>query len=243
MSTRETARQRAAAARGAQLALRFPPSSRATFDSFEAGANVELISRLRALDQGNTAFCGYYLFGTPGIGRSHLLQAACQRHGSGAGAIYLPLANVDLRPGLLEGLDSRRLVALDDIECWLGNADAEMALLGLYQELVSAGGRLLISAGQPAAALRFHFADLASRLRALPAYQVQPLDDAGKARILVRLAARRGLELSVAVLDFWLARSARDLPSLLDEFDRLDTAALAGQRRITVPLVKEVLDL
>lgn len=241
MSGRTPTRQPPAAVGGAQLALRFPPSSRATFDTFEPGANVELISRLRALDEDNGAFCGYYLFGVPGAGRSHLLQAACQRHGSGA--IYLPLGNADVGPGLLEGLDTRRLVALDDIERWLGDADAERALLDLYQGLLTAGGRLLVSAARPAARLRFHFADLASRLRGLPAYQVQPLDDAGKARVLARLAARRGLDLSAAVVDFWLARSARDLPSLLDEFDRLDAAALAGQRRITVPLVKEVLGL
>jgi len=243
MSRTGAPRHGAAQPSGAQLALRFPLSSRASFATFEAGGNRELVRRLESLDEAPNEFRGYFLYGAPGVGRSHLLQAACQRHGAAAGAIYLPVANPGMTPALLEGLDSRRLVALDDVEAWIGQADAEEALLHLYQSLVAAAGRLLITASLPAARLHFHYADLASRLRGLPAYQVQPLDDAGKSRVLAGLARDRGLELSAAVLDFWLARRARDLPALLEDFERLDTAAMAAQRRITVPLVKQVLGL
>lgn len=243
MSRADAPRPGAVPLYGAQLALRFPLSSRASFETFEADGNQELVRRLEALDENPGAFRGYFLFGARGVGRTHLLQAACQRHGDGAGAIYLPVASPGMTPALLEGLDTRRLVALDDVEAWIGHAEAEEALLHLYQGLLAVGGRLLISASRPAARLRFHYADLASRLRALPAYQVQPLDDAGKGRVLARLARARGLELSAAVVDFWLARSARDLPTLLEDFERLDVAALAAQRRITVPLVKQVLGL
>lgn len=231
--------------RGTQLALRFPLSNRARFDRFVVGENAELVRRLEELAE-RPGFAGCFLHGAAGSGRSHLLQAACHRHGAHgrpSGAIYLPLAEGSIGAESLDGLDGLDLVALDDIDGWLGRPEAERALLALYQGLQSSGGRLLISAAASPAALQFHFADLASRLRGLPTYQVRPLDDAGKIELLKRLAAERGLELGQAVVDFWLARSGRDLPSLLEELDRLDQAALAAQRRLTVPLVKEVLGL
>ncbi len=224
-----------------QLALKFPLSSRLRFDDFVAGDNAELVRRLERLDE-EQGFRGYFLHGAPGTGRTHLLQAACHRHGQ-RGAIYLPLSDPDVKPGLLEGLEALFLVALDDVDAWIGDADAEVALLALYQALQQAGGRLLVSAATPAGGLRFCYPDLASRLRGLAAYGLRELGDADKALLLQRRARGRGLELSGAVLDFWMSRSARDLPVLLAQLDRLDEAAMAEQRRVTVPLVKQVLGL
>ncbi|MEQ8859254.1 MAG: DnaA/Hda family protein [Pseudomonadales bacterium] len=230
----------ASAATAAQLALRFPLTSRYHFDTFEVGSNAELVRRVLAVVD-EPGFQGCFIDGPPGVGRTHLLQAACHRFADPGGAIYLPLREVT--PALLEGLSSRGLVALDDLDAWLGDDAAEAALVALYQGLLGNAGRLLVSARAPARELGFRFADLASRLRGLPAYHLQGLDDAGKRRVLARLAAARGLALTPAVLDFWLARSARDLAHLLEEFERLDRAAMAEQRRITVPLIKNVLGL
>ena len=223
---------------GRQLALRFPLSARCHFDSFVPGGNGELVRRLESLDAADPAFHGYLLYGPSGVGRTHLLQAACHRHPS---AIYLPLREVT--PVMLEGLDTCHLVALDDVEAWLGDAGAEAALLALYQGLHATGGRLLVSAAAPASELDCHYPDLASRLRALAAYRVVALEDADKARVLARLARERGLVLSQPVLDFWLTRSTRDLAVLLEQLERLDAAAMAAQRRVTVPLLKQVLGL
>lgn len=231
--------------RSAQLALRFPLSVRNRFDTFVAGTNAELIRRLEALSA-QARFGGCLLYGPPGAGRTHLLQAVCHAHGEGGargGGIYLPLTDPAVTPEALDGLEGLDLVALDDVDRWLGQADAERALLALYQGLQSRAGRLLLSAAAPAVRLPFAFADLGSRLRALPGYEVRPLPDEDKAEVLKRLAGERGLELTDPVLEFWLARSPRNLTSLVDQLDRLDVAAMAEQRRLTVPLVKRVLGL
>jgi DnaA-homolog protein len=231
------------AAEGGQLALRFPLSSRCRFDEFVVGDNAELVRRLEELPRSGSGIAGCFLSGSTGAGRTHLLQAACHRHGGQGGAIYLPLADAAVVPELLDGLERLALVALDDVQHWSGDERREAALLALYQGLLAAGGWLLVSADVPAAQLRFRYADLASRLRGLPAYQVREPDDAGKALVLARVARERGLDLRSAVLEFWFARGSRNLGDLLDQLDRLDAAAMAAQRRITVPLVKEVLGL
>ena len=225
---------------GAQLALRFPLRPRSRLEDFETGNNAELVARLSRLGQG-AGFRGCFLHGAPGSGRTHLLQAACQQ--ATGSAIYLPLRETSVTPDLLEGLEVLSLVALDDVDTWLGDDGREAALLALYQGLHGAGAVLLASARRPPAELSFRYRDLASRLAGLPTYAVRELDDAGKARVLSAVAHQRGLVLAPAVLDFWLARSGRALTTLLEELDRLDEAALAAQRRVTVPLLKEVLGL
>ena len=232
-----------------QLTLAFPLNAQCRLDNFLVDGNEELVARIRSLAAGPNGFAGCFLWGERGVGKSHLLQAACQHVDAdaagadrgGRGAIYLPLADPEVGPGVLEGLDVLAVVALDDLQCWVGRPDHEQALLGLYQGLVQSGGRLLLGADRYQ--LDFRYADLASRVRALAAFRVRPLDDTGKGRVLQRLAAERGLELEASVVDFWLMRGPRALPELITQLDVLDRAALAARRRLTVPLLKAALDL
>jgi DnaA-homolog protein len=59
--------------------------------------------------------------------------------------------------------------------------------------------------------------------------------------VLHQRAQRRGLAIDDAALDWLMRRVGRDLGSLTQLFDRLDRAALAAQRRLTVPFLREVL--
>jgi len=59
-------------------------------------------------------------------------------------------------------------------------------------------------------------------------------------RIVRDLASARGLELDDAVLDWLFTRRARDLGTLVGLLDRIDQAALAAQRRVTVPFLRHL---
>jgi DnaA family protein len=63
-----------------QLALPIQPPPEPTLDNFVPGANAELLARLRALAAGQRGDAVLYLWGAPGSGRSHLLEA-CARAG------------------------------------------------------------------------------------------------------------------------------------------------------------------
>lgn len=211
-------------------------------DNFDAGGNGELVEAIRGLAAGART-PGLLVWGPGGCGRSHLLQAAC--HAAEAGgrrSLYLPLALLPRDPEVLENLGAG-LVALDDVDAWLGTRSLEAALMGLYQRQFDSQRAVLVSAGAPAQRLAFALPDLASRLRALPGFSVRPPDDSGLRRILVAAAHRQGLILADPVLDFWLSRAPRSLPGLLAQLRALERRSLAEQRRITIPLVKEVLAL
>lgn len=226
-----------------QLVLPFPINERCDFGNFQTGRNDELIERLQGLPD-QSGFVGLWLWGVQGSGVSHLLQASCQLYAElGRRIAYLPFARMARDPELLDGIDGYDLVAVDDCRAWAGEPSLEAALVGLYQNLLARNRHLLAGATAPARESGFNLADLTSRLAGLSAYQVQPLDDAGKVQLLRRLAAQRGLELNDAVLRFWLSRSDRAVDRLLRQLDEIDRAAMSAQRTVTIPLLKDVLGL
>jgi DnaA family protein len=229
--------------RNAQLTIPLRLEGLNRFDNFHVGRNGEVVQRLQSLAGGDVAETGYWLWGEPGRGRSHLLQAVCQAfEGVGRRAAYLPLALLARDPAILEGIHAE-LVALDDVDAWLGDRALEAELMALYQVQLAEGSHLLLVSAGTAQRTGFALPDLGSRLRALDAFEIQSPDDEGLRAILSAAAGRRGLTLTANVLDYWLHRSVRRLPVLLDQLEQLDARALAEQRRVTIPLVKEALGL
>jgi DnaA family protein len=222
------------------LGLRLPAASR--FDNYVAGTNAEAVAAVLQLAQSGGA-ATLFLAGAAGVGKTHLLQAACRAvEAAGAQSAYLPLgALAGADPGVLDGLEHYALVALDDVQAIAGRAVWEEALFHFYNRLREAGGRLLGAATAPPERLGLRLADLRTRLAWGGVYALQPADDAGRLRILVLRARERGLELPEETAQFLLRRYPRDLPALLGLLERLDQAALASQRRLTVPFVRDVL--
>jgi DnaA-homolog protein len=225
-----------------QLPLGFPIQQRCTLDSFEAGPNVEVVAALGAAGGGR--FRVLWVVGERGSGKSHLLQGACHAAvARGAGAVYLPSRLRDAGPRVFDGLESFEVVAIDDLQDWLAAVGWEEALLAFYQRLFDRRATLLLAAAVAPFELNIGLADLASRLRSAEVYRLAPLDDADRTRAMQRWAAGRGLSFGADVLPFLLRRLPRGMDALWAAFERLDGASLAQQRRLTIPLVKEILQL
>ena len=73
-------------------------------------------------------------------------------------------------------------------------------------------------------------------------HQLHELDEDGQVAALELRASRRGLELSREAAAWLVHRMPRDMHSLCGVLDRLDEAALAAQRRLTVPFLRQVLE-
>lgn len=222
------------------LALRYPPDQR--FDTWiEAGA-AGVVLRLQGLATGASDE-PLYLQGASGSGKTHLLLATCaEAETAGRHPHYLSLAQVRGHArDAFEGLEQADLVALDGVDALAGNRDGEVALFDLHNRLRDAGVGLVYAARQIPAALPLVLPDLGSRLAQCTLVALPVLDDRGRAEVLRRRAASRGLAFDEAALDWLLTRCSRDLSDLAALFERLDRASLAAQRRITVPFLRQVL--
>ena len=145
----------------------------------------------------------------------------------------------------LEGLEASdiELLALDDAQRWIGDANSEARLLVLYEELQRGNGVLLLAAQQAPAELTFALPDCASRYRSAAQLALSPLLEDACRRLLKRQARRRGLPLAKPVLDFWLKRRPRDAKTLMADFERLDQAVWQRKERLTINLIKSVLGI
>jgi DnaA-homolog protein len=230
-----------AGARGEILMRQLPLAVRlrdsAVFETFEPGPNGAVISVLEDLPASGPAI---WLWGSPGSGKTHLLQAACAAHRDSA---YLPAGELlPAGPGVLEGWEERRLVCLDDIDRLAGLPAWELAAFALFNRLWEKGGCLLVSARASPAATRFELPDLPSRLGWGGVFRLEPLSDEDRIAALRRRARHRGLELPVDAACYLMKRLPRDMRALCDWLDRLDVASLAAGRRLTLPFVKSVIE-
>lgn len=224
-----------------QRALPFALGERGTFPHFVAGRNGELVQRLRELARGRGGtFDCVWLFGEPGTGKTHLLQAVCNDQ---ANAAYIPAREMTTDNDSIEAYGKFDTVTVDDVPEWIGTQASERGLMSLYNVLRGRHARLVVTAHRSPRDLEFTLPDLGSRLRAAGCYRLAPLDDRDKLRLLSGVARERGFDLPTEVARFLLARTSRDQRELLGALDRLDEASLAQGRRLTIPFVKQTLDL
>ncbi len=221
------------------LGVRLP--DRAVFASFLPARNAEALEHARRLASAQVAGLAW-LCGPGSSGKTHLLQATCAAASERMRAGYLPLAEVaPLGVGVLEGMPQLECLCLDDIDRVAGQADWERAIFGLLRELEDEGGRLIASAQAPPALVHWALADLGSRFSAGAVFQLRVLDESEQQTALQLRARLRGFELPAETSHWLQRRFPRDMRRLYELLDTLDEAALAAQRRLTIPFIREVL--
>jgi DnaA-homolog protein len=218
-----------------QLALDVRPEAPQSFEAFVAGANAELVSRLKALATPHD-FEAVYIWGPGGSGRSHLLRATAAA-AEQLGRPTTLAAGADVADELR--LHPGGLLVVDDADRL--PAAGQIALFRAFNTARLIGLAMLIAGGAPPARLGLR-EDLRSRIGSALIYQVKPLTEEEMAETLTRHATSRGMRLERDMVGYLLRHGSRDLPALMATLDALDRISLERQRRITLPLLREVLN-
>jgi DnaA family protein len=243
-----------------QLALGIRLRADAVFESYWPGLNSEIVS---ALQLPGTA--PLWLWGAPGSGKTHLLQAVCAAAAGAAGSLptegadmsapgtsfdgntppaYFPLdRSLALPPEALSGFERSRVLCVDDVDAVAGDAAWERALFRLFNEASELRTRLIFAAAAPPRQAAWSLEDWRSRAAACVVYQVRELDEVGRIEALRLRAAQRGLDLPNDTAEYLLKRVPRDLRSLFEILDELDEASLVAQRRLTIPFIRDALEM
>ncbi|MGQ9660392.1 MAG: DnaA regulatory inactivator Hda [Thermochromatium sp.] len=212
-----------------------------TLASYRPGPNAEALEAVAAMARG-TGEPYLLLFGPAGTGKTHLLQAACQAAVcAGRQAHFVPLGMANLEPMMLEDLERLDLVAIDDLQCIVGDPGWEHALFDLFNRLREQGRSLLVAANTTPNSLSFRRSDLASRLLWGPVYRLLPLSDLDCEQLLREAAQARGMRLTPEVVRFIMNHHPRDPASLLELLARLDSLSLCEQRHPSIPLVRRLM--
>jgi len=228
-----------------QLAFQYQLQTQATFKNFLVGKNKELLEQLTQIPLTQVGQC-LYLYGASACGRSHLLQAVCHRVGQlDWPCAYVPLKQLKLDVADAEvfvGLETLKLLAVDDIDCIVGDNLWEEQLFDLFNRLMEHNVHLIMSGGKAIQELNVHLPDLRSRLQSALGYRVYPIADTDKKRLLLQWAEESALNLSTEVINYILHHCVRETAYLQKLLRLLETASLQKKCKVTIPLVKAVLE-
>lgn len=212
-----------------QLHLDFSLKDDATFANYIGEAAEILMQKSKWL----------YVWGKPGTGRSHLLQAVCHHRNN---SIYLTSLKHH-RSEILKGLESVDVICIDDVHEILEDPQWEEALFHLMNAVADNDKQIIFSGNTPASRLKVKLPDLHSRLIAASAVETDNLSDGQKLEVLTNRAESQGYRLSPEVGNFILSRSHRDMRKLMEILDRLEKETLSQGKMVTIPFVKQTLNL
>ena len=168
------------------------------------------------------------LYGAEGVGKTHLLNIWCERSGDRV---------VDAE-SLVDVPFNLRKVAVDNLEK-AGRKEQEN-LFYLFNHIVSEGGAMLVASRQPVAQMDL-IPELRSRLLTGVQIEVQTPEESQLEVLLVKMAADKQIDLDPAVLKYLLNHCERSPAALRHMLNLIDQSSLEQKRKITIPLVKEIL--
>jgi DnaA family protein len=215
-----------------QIPLAIGPDTPPGFDAYVPGDNAAALAHLRALQPGAAPLT---LWGPRGCGKTHLLRAlAAQWQAAGRRVAWFDAA--DATPWPLP--PTAALVVIDDAQAL--DTLAQHAAFALFVQATEAGVPVAAASRLPPVDLPLR-EDLRTRLGWGHVFALQPLSEEHTRSALRREADRRSFFFADEVMDHLLTRYPRDLATLMALLDRLDRYSLSHQRRITLPLLRQML--
>lgn len=213
------------------LALGHVPSL-ADEDFLPAPCNAEALAWIAARE--SWANRAGILWGPEGSGKTHLAHLFARA--AGGRLIAAAALEEGVSRPLLE--EAPALVVED---CDRPGLD-ETTLFHLINQAREMRRLLLLTGREAPSRWAVRLPDLRSRLLAMPSASIGAPDDELLAALLVKLFADRQLRIGEDVVRWLLGRMDRSFAACAEVVERLDRAALAGRRAVTIPLAREVLD-
>lgn len=224
-----------------QLTLPFEQQNSMSFASFYGEANSVVQSKLREIAHHGSDDSQLFLWGPANSGKTHLLHASCQSAVQKGYRIAYLLAAWFENCDITDGLADFDLICIDDLQELPDTRESELALFNLVNNLRENGGKLVCASRDPLSSLSIELPDLRTRISWGAVFAIQPLDATEIREVLETQAQNSGLALGSDVIDYLLNHYPRDIATQTSQLRELDNASLQAQRRITIPLVKQVL--
>ena len=147
----------------------------------------------------------------------------------------------ELSVDILESLESMELVCIDGIESIVGNKVWEIGLFNLINRSLNSKNRLIFTSSKNIDVMNFELTDLDSRLRKIQSHELYALADDEILSALKHIANLRSIELGSKEAQYLLTYANRNISDLVQILESLDQISMEMKRKITIPLIKEVI--
>jgi DnaA family protein len=229
-----------------QLIFPFQVNQKASFASFFCSPdNIELMSRLADLVASKNAD-ELMINGAEGSGKSFLMQAICNElSSSGKQFAFIPMNKaINMGVEIFQNLASLNAVCIDDLQLILSREEWETALFNLINECQQSHCSLILSfGGNQSLEDITQLPDLLSRIKRMEFMKLQAVQDEFLNQALDFVSQQLDINLEKAELEFLLKHQTREFSILVDNLISLDKQAASLKRKITIPLIKETLNI
>ena len=229
-----------------QLIFPFQVNQKASFKSFFCSPdNIELMSRLADLVASKNAD-ELIINGAEGSGKSFLMQAICNElSSSGKQFAFIPMNKaINMGVEIFQNLASLDAVCIDDLQLILSREEWETALFNLINECQQSNCSLILSfGGNQSLEDITQLPDLLSRIKRMEFMKLQAVQDECLNQALDFVSQQLGINLEKAELEFLLNHQTREFSLLVENIISLDRQAASLKRKITIPFIKETLNL
>jgi chromosomal replication initiation ATPase DnaA len=175
------------------------------------------------------------LSGPLGAGKTHLTHVWASA--SGATVINAQDLTEERVPALAKGH-----VAVEDVPTIAGQQAFETALFHLHNLVLAEGHSLMVTGVGPLKSWGIALPDLASRLGAAAAADLQPPDDTLLTAVLAKLFADRQITPKPDVISYLVRRMDRSFEAANRMVEAIDALSLSRKKPVTRALVSDVLD-
>ncbi len=225
-----------------QIALPLSFDRQFSFDNYISANRDFIVTSLSGLIDGKADnIVG--LWGDTDSGKTHLLNACAHyaREQSVVFQLYQGTQLPEYEPGQLGDAEPSAVLAVDNLDAICGHRDWEERFYRFINQCRDQGARLLFTLSSKPPDLICILPDFQSRLSWGLLLELSRTDDSGVQHIVAQRARLLGLELSQEVLSYLFTHYSRRLSDQMTILQSLDRASLRQQKKITIPLIKQVL--
>ncbi len=220
-----------------QLTFPWSKPSRASFNHFfMEDINSGVKDALLKLDD-------LFLYGIHETGKSFLLQSICNYYASNKkSALYIPIKEVKVYgTNFLDSLENLDLICIDDIDLIAGDNEWEIAIFNLINSCLISECRLIFASHLNPSTINFNLIDLISRIKKVDHIEIFPVSSNKIPEAIKFVADLRSINLGDKEIKYLTTHSKRNMSDLVNIINKLDNLSLQLKRKITIPLIKQLI--
>ena len=223
-----------------QLTFPWNKTFKSSFNSFYVDPqNEQLLKDIKDLSNGDNL----YIYGVKNSGKTYLLQSLCNEYSKNKkSALFLPLKEV-VRYGvdIIESIENMDLVCIDGLEIIRNKKEWEIGLFNLINYSLQTNCRLIFTSSSEDIKAAFSLPDLDSRMKKFNSYEIFPISDNHLLEALKNIANLSSINLGDREAQYLITYTKRNMSDLVKILESLDQLSMENKRRITIPLIKELL--